>query len=139
MRTVTDGSDLEVGKVTSLIDSAGVGMVVVSTSEGLFSLEINGSLTKIPLPPGLLAEDIDSFSILDVPAWKVALFFTKRGIWSIDVDRVVRSVVSDLPHGGLPLMTVFPALNSVFVSTGRSGNAVLLDQPADQDGRCLHH
>lgn len=139
LRTITDGLDPKVGRVMSVIDSTGVGMVIVSTSEGLFSLEVDGSLIKLPLPPGLPAEDINSFRVLDVPAWKVALFFTKEGIWSIDVDRVIRPVVRDLPHGGLPLMTVLPALNSVFVSTGRSGNAILLDQPADQDGRCLHH
>lgn len=139
LRTITDGSDRKVGRVKSVVDSTGTGMVIVSTSEGLFSLEVDGSLIRLLPPPSLSAEGVDSFSVLDVPAWKVALFFTEKGIWSVDADRVIRPVVKDVPHGGLPLMSVLPALNSVFVSTGRSGNAILLNQPADQDGRCLHH
>jgi hypothetical protein len=90
LRAAAGWSRTTIGSVSQAFDLPALGLVVVGGEHGLFKLTERDRLIELPMPGALAGTNIDR--VIEMPASRVAIIFTRRGVAALDANGRVAAI-----------------------------------------------
>jgi hypothetical protein len=138
LKPIPGSSEAEIGLYPWVHDLASQNKVIVKTISGLYELTLEGRLDRLPLPSEL--EGAKFHELVEMPASHLAVVFTDRGAFGLDAAGALARVRGE--HGidfgvaGPELIAHIPVRETLFISTFRSGQFMILDEDKAGNEAC---